>query len=170
MGVLDHLKLSFFHLLSFQLSLVQLSTLFIPAFWSRAGPPQGPKSPKVPPLPPSRGQSVAFERSSQRFFWFFEPLVGYQKRLFFSHLSKTPQIYKIIDDFAPEHQCWTKKNGFRRPFFHSFFVFRKRGQNGRPMAVWGPVQQMFFFVICRSRVICTKSRVVEQQNGRTKLK
>ena len=47
MGVFDHLKLSFFHLLSLQLSFLQLSTLFLSTFWSRAGPPQGPKSPKM---------------------------------------------------------------------------------------------------------------------------
>ena len=124
LGVLDHLKLSFFQLLSFQLYFLQLSTLFLSTFWSRAGRPWGPRFSKFHSSATRLGRLSAPWPHLGPIFRIFEPLERYQKIVYFLHLSQTPKIKKIIDNLAPKRQFWTKNHDFWRPFLHrcsSFF-------------------------------------------------
>ena len=92
MGVLDHLKLSFFHLLSFQLSFLQLSTLFLSTFWSRAGRPWDPNSEKSILRGTGWADFEPLGRTSVRFFGFLSLQKGIKNSCFFCIAPKGQKI------------------------------------------------------------------------------
>ena len=92
LGVLDHLKLSFFQFLSFQLSFLQLSTLFLSTFWSRAGRPWDPNSEKSIPGGTGWADFEPLGRTSVRFFRFLSLQKGIKNSCIFCIAPKGQQI------------------------------------------------------------------------------